>query len=186
MSAHVTWCFSAGQFMWKKNSLSLKIYPSYLCPPAVRHAEDHPGGAETHPVLRLPRSPDHEGHWEHHHQWGREPEGKLRELSDRVWGRWATVPELISHTGTFKSVCVCDRHTVRGCCAVREKVIHDVRKNLRCTANRVAAHLLIYWFGASGDQFRKATWMKYAWPRSAKLAIQDLWTAAEGILRLFF
>lgn len=27
---------------------------SVFCPPAVRHAEDHPGGAETHPVLRLP------------------------------------------------------------------------------------------------------------------------------------
>lgn len=84
-------------------------------------------------------------------------------------------------------VCVFDRYTVRGGSAVKEKVIHAVRKNLRRTVYRVTAHLLINWFGAGGeDQRQLATdsevaQMKYAWTRSAKPAIQNLWRAAEGI-----
>lgn len=54
----------------------------------VWHAADNTGGAETHPFSCLPGPPDNEGHWEHHHQWGRELERELGELSNRVWGRW--------------------------------------------------------------------------------------------------
>ena len=71
---------------------------------------------------------------------------------------------------------------------MKEKVIRAVRKNLRCTANGVAAHLLINWFGAGGEDQRQlvtnseVAQMKYAWTRSAKPAIQNLWRAVEGIL----
>ncbi|XP_066130733.1 calcium-binding protein 8 isoform X4 [Saccopteryx bilineata] len=50
----------------------------------VRHAEDNSGGAEAHPLSRLPGPLNNEGHREHHHQRGGEPERYLGELPDRV------------------------------------------------------------------------------------------------------
>lgn len=53
----------------------------------VRHAKDNSGRVEAHPLSCLPGPLNNEGHWEHHHQRGGEPERYLRELPDRVW-RW--------------------------------------------------------------------------------------------------
>lgn len=55
-----------------------------------------------------------------------------------------------AHTGHFLTLA----HVQTGCvcCAAREKIIHNVRWNLRCTSKRVTAHLLIYWLEASRAQ----------------------------------
>lgn len=60
-----------------------------LCAPAVWHAAAVSGWAEAGAVPRLPGPPDNEGHREHYHHRGGEPQWNLRELP-WVWGRWGS------------------------------------------------------------------------------------------------
>lgn len=96
-----------------RRRLTRKESCSHLCLPAVRHAENHPGGAETHSVLRLSWPPDDERHREHHHQRGGEPEGELRELSDGVRRRWAEIHAHTNETWAITEECVVAAGEVR-------------------------------------------------------------------------
>lgn len=80
--------------------------------------------------------------------WRRTPgtvRQSLREVS-------RSPPEPTPHTQCALPHARACAHQASVCSAVREKIIHNVRWNLRCTSKRVAAHLLIYWLEPSWAQ----------------------------------
>lgn len=88
---HFTWCCRGPGFdsvcffcVCVLACASIALRP---CLPVVWYAAAVPGWAEAGAVPRLPGSPDNEGHWEHHHHRGGEPQWNVWKLS-WVWGRW--------------------------------------------------------------------------------------------------